>query len=343
VFRFKARAGDQVVAEVVARRLHSPLDSLVQLTDASGRVLEWNDDHMDKDGHLHRDMGFLTHHADSYLCARVPKDGTYCVRLADSQNHGGEAYGYRLRLTPAQPDFALRVAPSSLSVRAGRAVPISVYALRKDGFDGAIEVALKNAPPGFRLHGARIPAGRDRVRVTLTAPPKAPGRPVVLQLQGRAQIDGKTVSHLAAPSEDMMQAFLWRHLAPSQELLVAVKGGGFRAPPIQLAASVPVRIPMGGTTEVRIKTPRGSALRNFELKLNEPPEGLTLEKVSPVPNGLALVVKADSEKAKAGVADNLIVEAFTRVPAGRKGTKAAKQKRRVSVGVLPAIPFEIVQ
>jgi len=45
----------------------------------------------------------------------MPADGTYRVVLCDSQNHGGAAYGYRLRLSPPQPDFALRAAPSSLN------------------------------------------------------------------------------------------------------------------------------------------------------------------------------------------------------------------------------------
>ena len=45
VFAFSARAGDKVAVEVYARRLNSPLDSLVQLTDGSGKVLKWNDDY----------------------------------------------------------------------------------------------------------------------------------------------------------------------------------------------------------------------------------------------------------------------------------------------------------
>ncbi len=39
VFRIEGRAGSQLVAEVAARRLKSPLDSLLKLTDASGRRL----------------------------------------------------------------------------------------------------------------------------------------------------------------------------------------------------------------------------------------------------------------------------------------------------------------
>ena len=34
VFRFQGRAGEEIVAEVIARRLDSPLDSVLRLTDA---------------------------------------------------------------------------------------------------------------------------------------------------------------------------------------------------------------------------------------------------------------------------------------------------------------------
>ncbi|UCG48363.1 MAG: hypothetical protein JSU94_01040, partial [Phycisphaerales bacterium] len=132
VFRLKGRAGDEVVVEVYSRRLNSPLDSLLRLTDASGNVLQWNDDHVIKDSHLHKDMtGLITHHADSYLLARLPKNGTYYVHLADAQHHGGQAYSYRLRISAPQPDFALRVTPSSLSMSTGAIVPVCVHALRE--------------------------------------------------------------------------------------------------------------------------------------------------------------------------------------------------------------------
>ncbi|MHC4176674.1 MAG: hypothetical protein ACYSWU_04160, partial [Planctomycetota bacterium] len=48
VFRIEGRAGEQVVAEVTARRLASPLDSVLELTDAAGKRWAFNDDHEDK-------------------------------------------------------------------------------------------------------------------------------------------------------------------------------------------------------------------------------------------------------------------------------------------------------
>jgi len=344
VFQFKGRAGDEVVAEVYSRRLNSPLDALLRLTDASGNVLEWNDDYMIKDGHLHRDMmGLVTHHADSYLLAELPKNGTYYVHLADAQHHGGEAYGYRLRVAPKGGDFALRVVPSSISVRIGGVVAVCVHALRKDGFDGDIEVVLKDAPAGFALNGGRIPAGRDRVRMTLTVPPKAPDKPVALQLEGRAWIGGQTVSHPAVPADDVMQAYLYRHLVPSQELMVVVQKSKWRVPPVEIAGRSPVRIPEGGTAQVRIKTRKGAVLKEIQLELNEPPEGVSLHDVKVTPEGLAFRLKADKDAIKSGFADNLIVESFREFTPKQQEGKPAPQKQRYSMGVFPAIPIEIVQ
>lgn len=342
-YQFSGQSGDVVVAEVLARRLQSPLDSLLRLTDAAGHVLAWNDDYEHKDGHLHTDMGLLTHSADSYLRAQLPTDGVYCVQVSDAQSHGGEAYGYRLRVGPPRPDFALLVTPSSLSAFAGRAVPISVHVLRKDGFEGAIELVLADAPAGFKLAGARIPAGRDRVRMTLTAPRRKLDEPAAIRFEGRAVIAGKTVSRPAVPAENVMQAFLYRHLVPSQEFLVAVRGGRGAPPPVEVVGGVPIRIPAGGTTEVRIKAPGRQRLPDLELQLSDPPEGVTLQDVAVGPDGLAFVLKADLATAKPGLADNLIIEGFTDVERPQRGGAKARSKQRVSVGFLPAIPIEVVQ
>ncbi len=335
-FEIKGRAGEELVAQVWARRLNSPVDSLLRLMDSSGKVLEWNDDHED------REMGILTHHADSYLRVRLPGNGSYYIQVTDSQNQGGAAFAYRLQLGPAKPDFALRMTPSSLNVFAGGSVALAAHAVRKDGFDGDIEVVLKDAPAGFRLSGGRIPAGRDSIRMTLTAPGRPFTEPQSVQFEGRARIAGQTVARPAIPSEDMMQAFLYKHLVPARELLVAVRGGNRRRGAPQIKVDGPVKIPLGEVTEVRIKTGRAPALENVELELQDPPPGMTLQEVKFEADGVALVIKTDPNLAKPGP-DNLIVAVFVARPEGQSTeSKAPRQNRRFPLGVLPAIPFEIV-
>jgi hypothetical protein len=343
VFRVNGRAGDEIVAEVYGRRLNSPLDSLLRLTNASGKVLEWNDDYVLKETHLHTNMmGLLTHHADSYLMVKLPHEGTYYIHLADSQNHGGDAYGYRLRITSPQNDFSLRVAPSSVSMQAGGIVPISVYALRKDGFDGEIEVVLKDTSTGFKLSGNRIPAGRDSVRMTLRAPANTPGRPVGLQLEGRVRIRGRTVSRPVFGADDVMQAFLYRHLVPAKEFMVLVQRAKWRVPEVEIVGGSPILIPAGGSAEARIKTRRGSVLKEMKLELRKPPEGLTIGKVSVMKDGLAFQLKAEKDALQSGFGDNLIIEAFREYRPKQKDGTLSNQKRRYSMGIFPAIPIKIV-
>jgi hypothetical protein len=337
IFRFDANAGDEIVAEVYARRLNSPLDSLLWLCDANGKVLGYNDDYGDKN------VGLLTHNADSYLRLRLPNTGSYFVHLADSQNHGGQDYGYRLRISPPQPDFALLAAPSSINVLTGGTVPITVEALRKDGFNGEIELTLKDAPPGFKLSGARIPAGCDRLRVTLTAPQKPLEQPINLQLEGRAKIDGQTVSRPVTPAEDMMQAFIYRHMVPSQELMVMTGYYKRRALILELVDDSSIKIPAGGTAKMRVKIPNRPIASTIQLELSEPPAGLTLGDVNITPGELTFAIAADSNTAKVGLVDNLIVDVSAEPPNNPQNNQKKMPKQRVYIGTLPAIPFEIVQ
>ena len=337
VFRFEGRAGEQVVAEVCARRLDSPLDSVLKLTDATGKQLAFNDDFDDKGS------GLETHHADSYLTAKLPEDGVYFVHIGDTQQQGGSNYAYRLRISEPRPDFALRVAPSSLNVRAGMSVPVTVYALRKDGFTNAIDLALKDAPPGFSLSGARVPENQDKAQFTLKAPPPAETGPLNLTLKGSALIAGQEIVHLAVPAEDMMQAFAYWHLVPARELKVAVAGNPrpFARDAIKILSATPVKIPIGGTVNVRVATPSGAFANRFDFKLNGAPDGIAIQSVSPVSGGVEIALHCDTAKARPGLKGNLIVNVLPKIPPSAQAAQKPGNQRRGPVGTLPAIPFEI--
>ena len=335
VFRFKGRAGDEIVAHVQARSLGSPLDSMLKLTGANGKPLAVNDDHEDKGA------GLITHHADSMVSIKLPADGTYLLHLGDTQNKGGAACGYRLRIGPRQPDFELRVVPSGIFARTGTTVPIIVYALRKDGFSDSISLKLVDAPRGFMLSGARIPAGQDKLKLTLTVPWTPLDAPAILNLTGRSVIDGREVSRRAVPAEDMMQAFLYRHLVASENWMVVVSRKGRWAPPWKAASRGPVKLSPGKNTSVRFTGSKGASRFKLQLELDDPPEGVAIGKISTAEaGGLEFVLTVDADKVKPGVKGNLIVNAFTmRSPKGKDGK--TRPPRRIPLGVLPAIPFEI--
>ncbi|MBN2582364.1 MAG: PPC domain-containing protein [Planctomycetes bacterium] len=336
VFRFHAEKGDQVVAEVLARRLGSPLDSILNLCDAKGNSLAVCDDCEDKGS------GLVTHHADSHVAATIPETGDYLLRLGDVQGGGGSDYGYRLRVSRGRPDFELRIAPSALNVRGGASVPVTVYALRRDGFSGPIQLRLKDAPKDFVLAGAVLPDGQDQVRVTLTAPPKPEEQFNALYLEGVATIGGREVCHEAVPADDMMQAFIYRHLVPAERWVVAVDPG-WRQATWEVEGETPIKLRTPGTTQVRAKMPGRALAGKIEVELSDPPDGLTVKKAMPVPGGMSIVFETDPEKLKLGLKGNLILNLFIyREVPPKEGQPATGRTRRDSLGTLPAVPFEIV-
>jgi len=225
VFKVAGRGGETIVAEVHARRLDSPLDSFLKVTDSAGKVLAFNDDYEDLGS------GLNTHHADSYLMIQLPADGTYYVHLGDTARHGGEAYAYRLRISAPQPDFALRAVPSSISLRSKSTAAVTIYAFRKDGFSGDIKLGLKDPPEGFSASVATLAANQTTARLTVKTDLVATKQPVSLVIEGRATVQDQEIVNEAVPTEDWMQAFLWRHLVPTEDLQALVYDPSYQPPP----------------------------------------------------------------------------------------------------------------
>ena len=328
VFRFDGHAGQKIVAEVRARRLNSPLDSILKLADTAGNQLAFNDDFEDKGA------GLTTHHADSYLTATLPADGTYYLSLGDTQHKGGPDYAYRLRVSTPQPDFELRVVPASLNSRPGGSAPVTVYALRRDGCTNTIALELKNAPAGFRLSGDSVITTQEQVKLTLNVPAKPLPGPVALTFEGRAILQGREVFHAAVPAEDMMQAFLYRHLVPVKEIDVAVTAPPPPRPTPKILSPMPVEIPPGGIGHVRIGFPAGTPAGKVQFELNEAPDGISIQSYGPVRDSIELVLRSDAQKVKPGQQGRVTVRAWIE-------KSPAPNKQLIPVESVPPIQIEI--
>jgi len=333
IFCFNGKAGDEIVAEIFARRLGSPLDSVLKLSDADGKQIAVNDDHEDKS------YGLLTHHADSRIACKLPADGAYFLTVADTQHQGGNDYGYRLHVGPPQPDFDLRVTPSTINVRAGASTSVTVYALRRDGFSGEITLVLRDAPWGFGLSGGRIPANQEKVQVTLTAPLGARDEVFGITLIGFTTIGGKTVAHPAIPCEDMMQAFSYKHLVTAKDLLVDVTG---RGTPFRVVTKAPLRLVPGQKTRLQIAAPGTKSAGKIYFALLEAPEGISIQHTSEGPGStLNVTIACAAGMTQRGPQGNLLLSGFGERPSANPTAKA-KGSQRVPLGTVPAIPFEIV-
>ena len=309
---------------------------MLKLTNAKGRALAQNDDCVDKGA------GLVTHHADSRLLLTIPETGDYLLWIGDTQSKGGRAYGYRLRVSPAQPDFELRITPSALNVRGGASVPIRVCALRKDGFSEDINLRLKDAPEGFTLSGAWIPGGQERVQAILKVPTSKEPKLIRLQLEGCVTVDDREICRTAVAADDMMQAFIYQHLVPAESWTLAIAASGWNQRPWIIDTPQPVKLKAGGMTTVRVKIPRRVAAGEVELELSDPPNGITIQEVKSADAVLSVVLNIDAEKAKPGLKGNLIINSFITRPVKPKDGKGPAKMQRYSGGVLPAVPFEVV-
>ena len=233
VYSFVGKANQTLVAEVQARRLDSPLDSVIKLTDAAGKVIAFNDDREDLTA------GVNTHPADSSFTAKLPADGTYFVHLGETARKGGDEYGYRLRLSAPRPDFELRLSPSSVSLPINSTASVSVHVVRKEGFAGPIKLTLAQSIAGFTAVPVTIPANQTTARLTLKSSATPTAKPVVLPVVGTAKINDRDVVREAVATEDRMQAFLWRHLVPANDLQVVSYDTRVKPEPKRIAPTVP--------------------------------------------------------------------------------------------------------
>lgn len=217
-YRIEGDGNQPMIFEIFARRLGSPVDANLTVFDDDGKMIAYNDDFENPTA------GLTTHHADARVSIRLPGNGRCFVRVADTQHRYGLGHAYRLKFAQGAPAFALRVTPASLNARPGGSARITVFASRLDGFEGPIALNLKDPPEGFGLVNAIIPAGEDKIDVSLTVPAEASVLPTPLTVRGIGDPGiGEVVERIAVPAEDMMQAFIYRHLVPVDGLLVDVR------------------------------------------------------------------------------------------------------------------------
>ena len=155
-------------------------------------------------------------------------------------------------------------------------------------------------------------------------------------------IQTRDVIHQAVPAEDMEQAFYYHHLVPAQDLMADITGRGWARVAANTLGDKPVQLPAGGTALVRFTLPLAMVKNQPHLELDEPPEGITIEKTEATTDGVTITLRADAAKVKAGLRSNLIVNAFNeRAPQSRRQASTEPAAPH-PLGTLPAVPFEII-
>jgi hypothetical protein len=336
------------------------LDSVLTLFDAEGKKLDENDDppwplarpnpannipYPDLACNVDPLDALATHIADSRLVYQFAKAGDYIVRIRDVQEKGGEEYAYRLKIAPARPDYVLRINTDSARLVQGDSAALAVTVLRKDGFDGAIALAVQDLPPGLAAADAVIPAKQHETRLTITAAANAAPGLFFPSIVGTAAVDGQPLLRKAIPVETVVQAFYIKHWVPTKGCVLEVKESAFYTLWANLAPKQVLEVKQGASAQVIVKAAR-RAEGKFPVSLAlvppaqlvpappdapQPPPGLTVTAASiPADKDEATVTITAAPKAPVGLQQPIILN-------GTMNTGKETVTR-----MLPAIPVKII-
>ena len=193
---------------------------------------------------------------------------------------------------------------------------VTLHAIRREGFEGAIRVELKNPPPGVKFTGI-IPAGAERVAATIFVSKDARPGVVVPDLVARVKRKNGEIRRGVLGAEDRMQAFLYRHLLPCEEISWVVEerpSAGIlkvKLPP----DSTRLKVSAGMVVTVPVTLQRAPGFSGaFKIVMIDPPEGISLIRGGVGGNKKALgalKLEVDPEKAPVGLTGALAFRAET--------------------------------
>jgi hypothetical protein len=299
IFEFEAKQGEVWWIEVASERFGLPTDPaiLVQRVTQSGDdekladVAEFSDIpspvKVSSNGYAYDGPPYNAGSSDILGKLEIKEDGLYRLQLTDlfggTRNEPRNIY--RLVIRKAAPDFALvawalhmelrngdrNAVSKPLALRGGATMALEVVAIRRDGFDGDIDLAMTDLPEGVSAHGLKIPAGQSRGVMLVSVNQNAPRAVGSATFFGRATIDGKEVTHpcrLASMAWPILDS--WSEI-PFPRLLadvpVSVSGSEFAPLTIAPPTGVIQTVAAGGKLTIPLFHTRRSEFSGTTMQL----------------------------------------------------------------------------
>lgn len=165
-YRFHAARGTRFEFDAFASRLGSPLDSILSIEDAAGKVIVANDD----EG---------TH--DSRLVFLAPRSGDYVLSVTDKRGEGGENFIYRVEVTRPEPALAAFLPRPERTSQEGQTVVVprgnrvvALLGAQRRGVEGDVDLTLRDLPSGVGASRSALAADRFWLPVVFEAKQDAP-------------------------------------------------------------------------------------------------------------------------------------------------------------------------
>ncbi len=222
MFEFEGKKGDVWWVEVASERFGLPTDPAILVQHVSGAgaaekltdVAEFSDIpspvRVSSNGYAYDGPPYQAGSSDILGKLTIQQDGIHRLQLSDlfGGTRNDPRNTYRLVIRKAVPDFAVvawalhmelrngdrNALSKPISLRGGSTMALEVVAVRRDGFDGDIEIVMEGLPEGMTAQGLKIPAGKSRGMLLVTASQNAPRSIGRAKFYGRAQIDGAAVT-----------------------------------------------------------------------------------------------------------------------------------------------------
>lgn len=165
-YKLAAKKGQVWEVECYARRIGSPLDSVINIYKADKKSLVGNDDSRGQ---------------DSYVRWQVPEDGDYYIRVGDQLRKGGPNFVYRIELTPVAPSLKIGIprvdrysqTRQTIVVPRGNRYGALILATRADA-GGPVELLPLNLIPGVTMTSQPMHASMNLMPVVFEAKEDAP-------------------------------------------------------------------------------------------------------------------------------------------------------------------------
>ncbi len=238
-YEFEAKKGEVWWVEVASERLGYATDAFLvvqrRVQENAGDkwvdVVEMNDIPSpmkpSTNGYSYDGPPYDAGSADPHGKIEVKEDGLYRLQIRDlfGGTKANAKHVYTMVIRQAAPDYALvawglhmtlrngdrNALSKPMALRAGATMAMEVVVVRKDGFSGEVELSVEGLPEGVSAEGLKIPAGKSRGMILLSAREDAKPGLSSAKFSGKATINGASVvrpcavASMAWPVKDSTQ------------------------------------------------------------------------------------------------------------------------------------------
>lgn len=325
-FTFKAAKGQVLDLQCYARRIRSPLDSVMHVALRNGKYLQGADD---------------SGGPDSGFRFTAPEDAEYVVWVHDHLNKGGPDYAYRIEATAPEPKltlstpaerFRLGTGVMAIAVPKGNRQVILINASRAD-WGGDLKLDFENLPPGVTATADLLAANQGTLPVLFEAAADAAPAGTLAKPKG-TPVDAnlKLAAHTFASQNDLVlganNVTVWERTVDTLAVAVTEEA------PFSIEVVEP-KVPLvrGGVMNLKVRAKRKEGF-TAPIAVNFPwlPPGVSAS------GGVAIAEKADEAVIPMNASDNAELKTWKVVVNGTAATPVGTI--RVSSQLTPLIIAE---